>query len=130
MEVVGLDHVVLYSSNLERTIDFYVDVLGMDHVVFEDRYHALHFGTQKINLHEAARPWAPHAARTEPGTFDVCLLVTDSPEAVAAHLGRKGVPIIEGPCTQTGAQGAMTSVYIRDPDGNLIEIASYPSRRQ
>jgi catechol 2,3-dioxygenase-like lactoylglutathione lyase family enzyme len=122
--ITGIDHVVLYAGDVSESIDFYTRVLGMTHVVFEDQYHALHFGEQKINLHDAALPWSPHARAHPPGGLDLCL-VTDSPiEDVVAHLVDQGVDIELGPCPQTGAVGPMVSVYIRDPDGNLVEIAT------
>ncbi len=122
--ITGIDHVVLYASNVPTTIDFYTRVLGMTHIVFEGRYDALHFGHQKINLHDAARPWSPHARAHPAGGLDLCLL-TDRPIAdVIAHLASHGVAIELGPSPQTGAVGPMMSVYIRDPDGNLVEIAN------
>ncbi len=125
MRVLRLDHVVIYAADVDRTIDFYTSVLGMTHVVFDDTYHALHFGEQKINLHDASRPFTPHAQRPATGGFDVCLL-TDTPMPdVVAHLRAHHVEIVEGPCRQTGAMGPMISVYINDPDGNLLEIAGY-----
>lgn len=129
MRVLGLDHVVIYAADIDRTIKFYSSVLGMTHVVFDDDYHALHFGDQKINLHDAARPFAPHAQRPATGGFDVCLL-TDTPMPdVVAHLRAHEVEIVEGPCRQTGALGPMVSVYVNDPDGNLLEIAVYQTTR-
>ena len=125
MRVSSIDHVVLTASDLQRTIRFYTEVLGMRHVVFESEYQALHFGDQKINLHDAARPWKPHASKPIAGTLDLCLLTNDRMDAVVARLAGHGIPIEEGPVHQTGAQGQMVSVYIRDPDNNLIEIATY-----
>lgn len=125
VRLIRLDHVVLYASDIDRTIEFYTSVLGMTHAVFDDGYHALHFGEQKINLHDAAAPFQPHAVHPKPGTFDVCLL-TDSPMAeVLDHLRAHEVIIVEGPCEQKGAMGPMVSVYFHDPDGNLVEIANY-----
>lgn len=129
MRLIRLDHVVVYATDIERTIEFYTSVLGMTHATFDDGYHALHFGEQKINLHDAAAPFHPHAIRPAPGAFDVCLL-TDSPMAeVLEHLRAHAVTVVEGPCEQKGALGPMVSVYFRDPDGNLIEIASYDEDR-
>ena len=116
---------MIYATDIDRTIDFYTKVLSMTHVVFDDTYQALHFGDQKINLHDAASPFVPHAEKPAAGGFDVCLL-TDAPvDDVVAHLRAHDVNVVDGPCEQTGARGAMTSVYLKDPDGNLIEIASY-----
>lgn len=125
MRISGLDHVVIYAVDVDRTIEFYTTVLGMTHVVFDDHYDALRFGEQKINVHSAAAPFLPHADRPAPGSFDVCL-VTDTPMPdVLAHLRSHNIATVEGPCRQTGAMGQMVSVYVNDPDGNLIEIANY-----
>jgi len=81
-----LDHVVVYAIDIDRTIDLYTTVLGMNHVIFDGGYHALQFGQQKINTYDAAAPFQPHAERPAPGGFDVCLL-TDTPiPDVLAHL--------------------------------------------
>ncbi len=125
MRIDGLDHVVLYSTDIARTVDFYSTVLGMTHAVFDDGYHALHFGDHKVNLHDASAPFAPHARRPVAGALDVCLLTQTPISEVVAHLSAHDVQLIEGPCAQTGARGPMVSVYVHDPDGNLIEIASY-----
>lgn len=125
MQLSRIDHVVIYAVDIDRTIDFYANVLGMAHVVFDEGYHALVFGQQKINLHDAAEPFRPHANRAAPGGFDVCLLTETPIPEVVAHLRFHRVEIVEGPCPQTGALGPMTSVYFHDPDGNLIEIARY-----
>jgi len=110
---------------MSRTIEFYQRVLGMRHVVFEDKFNALHFGTQKINLHPFRAEYLPHADIPAPGTGDMCLLCGDEIEEVVQDLAAHGVEIELGPVEQTGARGTMSSVYIRDPDRNLIEIACY-----
>jgi catechol 2,3-dioxygenase-like lactoylglutathione lyase family enzyme len=125
--VAGLDHLVLTVASLEATIRFYEDVLGMAARRFEGSdgapRWALAFGAQKINLHEAGAEFAPHAARPTPGSADLCFL-TDRPlEAWLERLAELGVALREGPVARTGAQGPITSIYIDDPDGNLIEIA-------
>lgn len=126
MRLVGLDHVVLYAADINRTVEFYTSVLGMTHVVFDGEYHALHFGDQKINLHDAERPFPPHAERPCAGAFDVCLR-TDTPMSeVITHLHAHGVVIVEGPCPQTGALGPMESVYINDLDGTCLRSPSTP----
>lgn len=125
MRLVALDHVVIYSANIDRTIDFYTTVLGMKHAVFDSAFHALHFGEQKINIHDASTPFTPHAARTNAGGLDLCLL-TDMPLLeVVEHLRAHSARIIEDPREQVGARGSMISVYFNDPDGNLIEVATY-----
>ncbi|MBA2672398.1 VOC family protein [Ramlibacter sp.] len=125
MKLAGLDHVVLTVRDMRRTIDFYCGVLGMRHEVFEGHYDSLHFGSQKINLHPYRGEYLPHADITVPGSGDFCFVCEGPIGDVVAELHRIGHPIELGPVPQTGARGAMQSVYIRDPDGNLLEIASY-----
>ncbi len=97
----------------------------MEKVVFAGGRTALAFGRQKINLHPAGDEYVPHAANPAPGSGDLCL-ITETPIAhVIAHLGACGVAVEEGPVPKTGATGPITSVYFRDPDGNLIEVANY-----
>jgi len=108
---------------VEATCRFYERVLGMQVATFGDGRRALHFGRQKINLHQARQESAPHAQRPVPGSADFCLL-TDRPLAeVIAHITSCGVDFIEGPVRRTGAAGPLESVYLRDPDGNLVEVA-------
>jgi catechol 2,3-dioxygenase-like lactoylglutathione lyase family enzyme len=120
-----IDHFVLTVRDIAATADFYERVLGMRLVGFGDGRKALAFGRQKINLHEAGREFEPKAARPLPGSADFCLVAARPLEAVIAHLAACGVAIEEGPVPRTGATGPISSVYIRDPDGNLVEIASY-----
>jgi catechol 2,3-dioxygenase-like lactoylglutathione lyase family enzyme len=121
-----LDHLVLTVADMDRTTRFYQRVLGMRPVTFGGGRRALEFGLSKINLHQAGQEITPHAARPAPGSADLCLITTAPPEQVLAHLDAERVSVEEGPVARTGAQGPITSIYIRDPDGNLIEIASYP----
>ena len=128
ISVQALDHLVLTVADIPATLAFYGDVLGMGATVFHPadgtQRHALCFGTQKINLHDVAAPFLPCAARPAPGTADLCFL-SDTPLGDwQAHLADCGVAVIEGPVRRTGATGAIMSLYIRDPDGNLIEIAN------
>jgi catechol 2,3-dioxygenase-like lactoylglutathione lyase family enzyme len=123
--VFALDHVVLTVRDIDATCDWYERVLGMRRVVSEHGRVALHFGSQKINLHPAAAPYSPHAAVAEPGTADLCFLSPRPIEEVVEDLQEKAVAIELGPVQQIGAQGPMDSVYFRDPDGNLTEVASY-----
>ncbi|MGH3125501.1 MAG: VOC family protein [Streptosporangiaceae bacterium] len=125
--VTGLDHLVLTVTDLDQASGFYQRVLGMRPVTFGAGRRALEFGTSKINLHHAGHEIRPHAARPLPGSADFCLVTTTPPAQVLAHLGDQQVPVEDGPVPRTGARGAITSIYIRDPDGNLIEIASYPA---
>jgi catechol 2,3-dioxygenase-like lactoylglutathione lyase family enzyme len=121
-----IDHLVLTVEDLDRTIAFYVDVLGMSEATFGSGRKSLLFGSSKINLHERGREFEPKAATPTPGSADVCLIVDDSLEWVVSELAAIGIAVEEGPVPRTGARGPITSVYIRDPDGNLIELSNYP----
>ena len=124
-----IDHVVLNCRNVEQTVDWYVRVLGMTREVFGGGRIALVFGDQKINVRPTGAPnWATGAVDA-PGSLDLCFIADMSPEDVGAHLRARGVQITEGPVAKTGARGPMTSHYCRDPDGNLIEVASYRDAR-
>jgi catechol 2,3-dioxygenase-like lactoylglutathione lyase family enzyme len=120
-----VDHLVLTVADIEQTIDFYVRVLGMEPVTFGAGRRALLFGRNKLNLHQAGHEFDPKARRPTPGSTDVCLVTTTPLDRVVAHLRACGVPIEEGPVSRTGATGPITSVYFRDPDGNLIEVSTY-----
>ena len=126
--VQSLDHLVLTVTDLDRTVTFYRDVLGMQLIRFQPitgpERLALRFGRQKINLHDAAAPFEPKANHPQPGSADLCFLSEVSLKAWQAHLTLKEVVIEEGPVQRTGATGPITSIYIRDPDGNLIEIST------
>jgi catechol 2,3-dioxygenase-like lactoylglutathione lyase family enzyme len=125
--ISGLDHLVLTVVDLDETARFYTEVLGMRAVTFGAGRRALEFGNSKINLHQAGGEFAPHARRPTPGSADLCFVTSSPMERVAAHLRARGVGIEQGPVGRTGASGPITSLYIRDPDGNLVEIASYDS---
>ena len=120
-----IDHVVLTTRDLEACIRFYTEVLGMKlERFFEDRL-ALKFGTQKINLHEWGREFTPRAHVAVPGSLDLCFIASIPLDQVVARLTAAQVKIIEGPVAKTGAQGPIRSVYVRDPDLNLVEISVY-----
>jgi catechol 2,3-dioxygenase-like lactoylglutathione lyase family enzyme len=124
MNVRAIDHVVLTVRDIDLTLSFYERTLGMRPVAFGDGRRALAFGDQKLNLHRAGREFEPRARTPTPGSVDLCLL-TDTPiDEVIAHLGRTGVEIELGPVAKTGARSALRSIYFRDPDGNLIEVAN------
>lgn len=125
MRVLALDHLVLTVADPTATATFYQRVLGMTPVTFGAGRLALHFGDQKINLHAAAAPLAPHARVPQAGAADLCFVVDGTLSDTLAHLAAQGVAVEEGPVTRTGARGAITSVYFRDPDGNLIELGHY-----
>lgn len=121
----GIDHFVLTVDDLDATLDFYARVLGARVEREEGRPAAVMLGRQKINVHAADHPFDPHARRPTPGAGDFCLVTSEPLGAVQRHLQNAGVAIEQGPVARTGARGAMTSLYFRDPDGNLIEISRY-----
>lgn len=125
MKISRIDHFVLTVASIEATCAFYRDVVGMEVVTFAGGRHALSFGTQKINLHEVGREFEPKAARPTAGSGDFCLIADTPLEQVIAELQARGIAIEEGPVSRTGATGPIRSVYIRDPDDNLVEIANY-----
>lgn len=124
MKIDGLDHLVLTVASIEASIAFYAGVLGMAAVSFGEGRRAVAFGRQKINLHPASAPIRPHAERPQPGSADLCFLTATPLEEVLARLAASGVAVEEGPVPRTGATGPIRSVYCRDPDGNLVEIAN------
>ena len=123
-----LDHLVLTVADIDRTCAFYCNILGFQLVTFGQGRKALAFGRQKINLHEAGQEFEPKAARPMPGSADLCLISSEPLDRITRHLQAAGVVIEEGPVRRTGATGPILSVYIRDPDGNLIEIANEIAR--
>jgi catechol 2,3-dioxygenase-like lactoylglutathione lyase family enzyme len=125
VHVTRLDHLVLTVADIDKTVDFYTRVLGMRAVTFGAGRRALAFGTSKINLHLAGHEFEPKAVRPTPGSADLCLIVEDSPEEILEQLRRAAVPVEEGPVDRTGATGPIRSIYLRDPDANLIELSSY-----
>ncbi len=127
-KLTTLDHLVLTVRDIAVTVAFYTDVLGMQAEVFHpadgSTRTALKYGAQKINLHPADAPFAPMAAHPGPGTADLCFLTEAPWSDWQAHLAAQSVPIEEGPVARTGATGPILSIYLRDPDGNLIEIST------
>jgi catechol 2,3-dioxygenase-like lactoylglutathione lyase family enzyme len=121
-----LDHLVLTTRDKDACIRFYRDVLGMQLETFrtptEERL-ALKFGNQKINLHEWGKEFLPRAHVAAPGTQDLCFIAAMPLEEVMRRLEKAGIPILEGPVIKTGAVHKIRSVYVRDPDLNLIEIS-------
>ena len=123
-----IDHIVLTTRDKDACIRFYTEVLGMELVRFrtpsEERL-ALSFGAQKINLHEWGREFTPRAHVAVPGSLDLCFIASVSLEEVIRKLEAHVIPILEGPVAKTGARGRIRSVYVRDPDLNLVEISVY-----
>ena len=125
--IEALDHLVLTVADLATSKAFYADLLEMKAEVFTGTdgttRHALSFGNQKINLHEAKREFAPHAKLPTAGSADLCFLTAGPVEDAAKALQAAGVAIEEGPIRRTGARGPILSIYFRDPDGNLLELS-------
>jgi catechol 2,3-dioxygenase-like lactoylglutathione lyase family enzyme len=124
MRIERLDHLVLTVADIDRTVSFYSDVLGMRPVTFAGGRTALEFGSSKINLHQVGHEFEPKALRPTSGSADLCFLAADPLDEVISRLAECGVHIEEGPVDRTGAVGRLRSVYLRDPDGNLIEISN------
>jgi len=120
----SMDHLVLTVADVGATCDFYARILGMRVFTFGGGRTALAFGAQKINLHQAGHEFEPKSARPTPGSADLCFLTRTPLPEIARQLVSTGVTIVEGPVRWTGATGPIESFYVRDPDGNLIEIAN------
>src|SRR5690348_9505354 len=126
-----IDHIVLTTRDTEACIRFYTEVMGMKLARFktpDGERLAFEFGAQKINLHEWGREFEPRAHVAAPGTLDLCFIAAVPLAEVIANFRKGNVPILEGPVARTGAKGAMRSVYVRDPDLNLVEVSEYERR--
>ncbi|MFH1819476.1 MAG: VOC family protein [Pseudomonadota bacterium] len=124
MDLDAIDHVVLTVRDIPASVAFYTRVLGMREVIFGDDRRALAFGRCKLNLHQAGREFEPKAAHPTPGAADLCLLARTSIADISRQLAAQGVAIEAGPVERIGTQGPLLSVYVRDPDGNLIELSN------
>jgi len=125
MQVDRIDHLVFTVRDIESTCDFYARVLGMQVVTFGTGRKALQFGQQKINLHEVGKEFEPKALKPTSGSGDICFVTQIPLQEVVEHMRLEGVEIVEGPVRREGAMGPIESVYIRDPDGNLVELGKY-----
>jgi catechol 2,3-dioxygenase-like lactoylglutathione lyase family enzyme len=127
-QVTALDHLVLTVADIGVTVAFYTNALGMQAESFTPAVGtprmALRFGAQKINLHQSGAEFRPHAGQVQPGSADLCFLSDTPLETWQAHLTALGIRIEEGPVRRTGAEGPILSIYLRDPDGNLIEVSN------
>lgn len=124
MKISHLDHLVLTVADIENTCNFYQTVLGFEVITFKGDRKALKFGHQKINLHQLGKEFEPKALQPTPGSADLCF-ISDTPiSEVVGHLNQLNIQIEEGPVERTGAMHPILSVYIRDPDQNLIEISN------
>jgi catechol 2,3-dioxygenase-like lactoylglutathione lyase family enzyme len=124
MNLRSLDHLVLTVADIEATVRFYEQVLGMEHRVSSEERHALHFGSQKINLHQKDHTFEPKAGSPTPGSADLCFLTDLSIERFLSHLKQNNLEPLDGPVSRQGARSRLISVYVRDPDGNLVEISN------
>ena len=124
MHVDRLDHLVLTVRSIQATCDFYAQTLGLKVITFGSNRKALRFGNQKINLHEAGKEFEPKALHSTPGSADLCLITAVPLAEAIAHLQSCGVNLLGEPVERTGAIGTLRSIYFRDPDGNLIELAN------
>jgi catechol 2,3-dioxygenase-like lactoylglutathione lyase family enzyme len=127
MKIKHIDHLVLTVKDIDASCRFYTTVLSMEEVSFGHGRKAVVFGNQKINFHQRGQEIEPKALHPTRGSGDLCFITNDPISDVIGHIQSCGIEIIEGPMVRTGAKGSMTSIYIRDPDQNLIEIATYQS---
>ena len=125
MKIARIDHFVLTVRDIEATCRFYCDGLGMELVTFGEGRQALSFGAQKINLHIAGKELEPKAIRPTPGSGDFCLISDQPIEDWMLHLEKSGIGLLLRPSPRTGATGPIMSIYLRDPDDNLVEISNY-----
>ncbi|WP_433847379.1 VOC family protein [Acinetobacter proteolyticus] len=125
MKIRHLDHLVLTVADIEITCQFYQSALNFEVITFAENRKALQFGHQKINLHQVGKEFEPKALRPTAGSADLCFIAETPLDEVIAHLQAQNIDIVEGPIERTGAMGKILSVYLRDPDQNLIEISNY-----
>lgn len=123
MKIKHLDHLVLTVNSIDATMAFYKR-LGMEAITFNNSRKALKFGKQKINLHEKGKEFEPKAKHPTSGSADICLILETPMPVLLEHLKQNGIEILEGPVERTGAQSKLISVYVRDPDQNLIELSN------
>lgn len=126
MRITSIDHIVLTVADIEKTVQFYTDILGFELITFGDNRKALRFGNQKINLHQKGHEFEPKALHPTPGSADICFITETNVEDVLKELQAKDIQITEGIVERTGALGKIRSIYLRDPDSNLIELSNYP----
>jgi catechol 2,3-dioxygenase-like lactoylglutathione lyase family enzyme len=125
MKLKSIDHIVLTVASIDKSVEFYCRFLGFDEIMFGVGRKALQCGSQKINLHQVGAEFLPHAKHPTSGSGDICLVYEDDLDSITRHVNRCEIEIEEGPVARTGAMGPITSIYIRDPDFNLIELSVY-----
>ena len=124
ISIDSLDHLVLTVANIDTTVDFYTEILGME-LSTVDGHKALSFGEQMIKLQQRGHEVNPKAAHPTAGALDFCFITSTSLDEVIRHLSEQKVRIEEGPIERNGAMGKMRSIYVRDPDKNLVQISNY-----
>ncbi|PLY10784.1 MAG: VOC family virulence protein [Arcobacter sp.] len=125
IKINHLDHLVLTVKDINKTVEFYTQILGMEKEIFKGSRIALKYGNQKINLHELGNEFEPKAYNVKEGSADLCFIVDTKIEDVKEFLESQGIEIIEGIVPRTGAISNIKSIYIRDPDMNLVELSNY-----
>ncbi|MFV5374290.1 MULTISPECIES: VOC family protein [Acinetobacter] len=125
MKITHLDHLVLTVKDVHKTCEFYKTILNFEVITFKEDRKALKFGNQKINLHKSGNEFEPKALLPTKGSADLCFISETPLTEVILHLSKNKIVIEEGPIERTGAIGSILSIYIHDPDGNLIEISNY-----
>ena len=125
MEILSIDHIVLTVADMEKTIQFYTYVLGLQLVSFHNDRKALTIGNQKINLHQKGKEFEQKAEKPTCGSADLCFISKTNLKNVLKELQEKHIEIIDGIVDRTGAMGKIKSIYFRDPDKNLIEVSNY-----
>ena len=125
MRIERFDHIVLTVKDIDKTVRFYTEVLGMKMITFGENRKALTFGNQKINLHEKGKEFEPKAKVPTCGSADICFISNTRIETIKNEVEAKGIEIIKGIISRTGAIGKIRSIYLRDLDENLIEISNY-----
>lgn len=125
MKINRIDHLVLTVADIDRTVDFYARVLGMEKIEFAQGRIALACGEQKINLHQSGKEFEPRAKHVRAGSADLCLIIDTPIEQAIEHIQQHGVDLLAGSVSRSGAKGKIISAYLRDPDGNLLEVSNY-----
>jgi catechol 2,3-dioxygenase-like lactoylglutathione lyase family enzyme len=125
MKIKTIDHIVLTVADISATVNFYCDILGMQKEHFGQGRIALKFGNQKINLHQKGQEFEPKADKPTCGSADLCFIVETKLTEIATELEVKNCKIIDSIVERTGANGKIQSIYLRDPDNNLIELSNY-----
>ena len=128
IEISHLDHLVLTVKDIDKTVEFYTKVLGMEKEIFKSSRVALKFGNQKINLHKLGAEFEPKAFNVKDGSADLCFILNTPLNEAKNYIESLGIKIEEGIVSRTGAMGEIESIYLRDPDKNLIELSNYKSK--